>query len=105
MEQGFIFIRQSFGAATGEHVERKMPFFFFFLLCQCYIPPRGCNVEAGFSILKMQFLTTVTGVTSPIRSQRQPVSLSGLHQKHNGVLHGECGHMLSGLNQQAEGKR
>lgn len=33
MEQGFIFIRQSFGAATGEHVERKMPFFFLFFFC------------------------------------------------------------------------
>ena len=62
-------------------------------------------MEAGSIILKVQFLTTITGVTSPIRSQRQPVSLSGLHQKHNGVLHRECGHMLAGLNQQAEGKR
>lgn len=58
-----------------------------------------------FSFLKAHFLPTDTRVKSPIGSQLQPVCLSGLQQKHNGVLHGECGHMLSGLNQQAEGKR
>lgn len=40
-----------------------------------------------------------------IAAQLQPFCLSGLHRKQNGLLQGECGHMLSGLNQQAEGKR
>lgn len=41
MEQGFIFIRQSFGAATGEHVERKMPFFFFFCFASVIFLPEA----------------------------------------------------------------
>lgn len=72
-----------------------MPFF------SGYIPPRGYNTEAYFTASYQP----TQGLNPPSGSQLQPVSLSGLHQKHNGVLHGECGHMLSGLNQQAEGKR
>ncbi len=62
-----------------------------------YIPPGACNVEAA-SYVPTQGLHPPSDLSCNL-------CLSGLHQKHNGVLRGECRHMLSGLNQQAEGKR
>lgn len=62
-------------------------------------------MEADFIFYNPTFLPSNTIVRSPIGSRLQPVCLSGLRQKHNGVLRWECRHMLSGLNQQAEGTR
>lgn len=96
MEHRALFSSVSLLVQQQESMLEENAFFFW-----CYIPPRGCKMEASFFFFEGLFLLPLP----PVISQLKPVCLSGLHRKHNGVLQGEGGHMLSGLNQQAEGKR
>lgn len=68
-----------------------------------HLPQATKNMKTDFTFLKANFLIKQHNCWISRRiSVATCVSVRGLRQKHNGVLHGECRHMPSGLNQHGQ---